>query len=209
MEFPDSLLRSISHYCPGRSSRLYPVSATKLMLVVPDRSTVVHRCVGVQNRMPLVGSFFLPLQYTATSRWFYWIVCEVGSTWPYCCCFVECCSFKLLCRIHVSLRSKFFSISFVMAPMVHPYNSTVSLEEILFYSVREVRCLPCDYVYICLSIDEILLPIYISKDFSQVSSRYDGRSKNYIQQLLIQCVYYYTSKTWCVWFCLIWFGFFI
>ena len=100
------------------------------------------------------------------------MICEMESKWPYNCCFVGCYFqdlFKSAHSILVELLSGFFSRILIRVQVVQPYRSTdtaiawknfhFTLSEIRF--PKSVNKSP-GFTYVLLSVDEILLPRYMS-----------------------------------------------
>ena len=83
--------RSLSSIAPGRSSRLYPVSAQIYCIEVQaGRPAFARPSDGVHRSMSLMSSFLLLQQCPACLVRLTWIVFVMGSRWSYSCCFVEC-----------------------------------------------------------------------------------------------------------------------
>ena len=90
-----SLILSLHPYLSSigfsRSSKLHPVSAQSwCKSVLAGRQTILRPCVGVHRRTSLMSSFLLPQQCFACFVNLTWIDFEIGSKWPYSCCFVGC-----------------------------------------------------------------------------------------------------------------------
>ena len=122
------LLFSIFHYHP--SLHVSPVS----YILRPHRAdirfccwpTLARPCIGVHKRTLLMSSSLLLLQCPPCR--FTQIVFEMGSEWPYSCCFVGRVASRICLREFViflcSSRQVFFSIHFVSVHIVHSYSST-------------------------------------------------------------------------------------
>ena len=85
----------------------------------------------VYTRMPLMSSSLL-LQQCHVCLIRLWMVWEIRGKSPYGCCFVRFCAkdlFNMARSILVPFLSTFFSIRYVSASVVHPYNSTDTAAE--------------------------------------------------------------------------------
>ena len=108
-----------------------------------------------------------------------WMVLEMGGKWPFSCCFMGCCLqdlFNLACCILVQFPSSFSSKRFVSIHTVHPYNGidTTTAWKISCYIFQDrsefhmINSLLIEIhtftrrILISVSVDEILLPIYVN-----------------------------------------------
>ena len=82
---------SLSSIAPGKSSRLYPVSAQSCCIwVLAGRPAFARTFKGVNESMSLMSSPLLLYLCPACLVRLTWIVFVMGSRWSYSCSFVEC-----------------------------------------------------------------------------------------------------------------------
>ena len=109
--------------------------------VLVGQPILAHSCEGVDWRTSLMRSYLLLLQCPTCLVRLIWMILEIGSMWPYSCCFVECCFqdlFNIAPSILVQLLSSFFSGHLVSDHVVHPYSRTdTGLGEIAFYFIGQ------------------------------------------------------------------------
>ena len=143
MDIPDPLspLFPVVHR-PGRSSRLHPVSLHSCcMYVLAGRPALTRPYAGVHRSTSLMSSFLLLQQCPACLVRLTRIDFVMGSMWPYCWCFVECCrqdSFNIARNILVQLPSSFFYSRFICVQVVHPWSSidtTAAWKKLRFIAV--------------------------------------------------------------------------
>ena len=110
-DFSLSSHQSLLSIAPGRSSKLYPVSAQSwCQYVLFDQPTLTHPCEGVHKRTLLMSLSLLLQQWPACHVCLIWMVCKMGGKWLYSCCFVGCCFqnlFKTARNIFVLYQSNF------------------------------------------------------------------------------------------------------
>ena len=86
-------MSSLSSIAPGRSSSLQPESIQSYcMYVFLGRITLTSTCEGVHRRTSLTTLFLLLQQFPAClDSSLTCMVLEIGSRYPYNCCFMGCC----------------------------------------------------------------------------------------------------------------------
>ena len=132
---------SLSCFTPDRSARLHPVRAQECCVMfwanpssrilrttsvqtlnshLTNRlcwsATLMFPCVGVHRRTSLMSSPLLHKQNRSCLVRLTWMVCEMGSKWPYNCRFLGCCLqglFKTAGSILFEVFIKLFLISFL------------------------------------------------------------------------------------------------
>ena len=121
---------------------LCPYKADKVNLCL-SANTGTSMCRVYKKRW-LICLFLLLQQYLAWFIYLTWIVCEMGSRWPYSCCFIGCCFldlFKTAPCIRVLFPLNIFFMRFVSLNVVHPYSSMTQLQlrrnSILFYGIGQ------------------------------------------------------------------------
>ena len=83
---------SLLSIVPGKSSRLYPVSAQSCcILLLAGRPTFARPCEGVHGSNSLMSSSLLHQQCPTFLFHLTLIVFVTGGRWPYSFCFVGCC----------------------------------------------------------------------------------------------------------------------
>ena len=118
------------------------ISLTSFSLFDP----IIHRsrpCEGVHKRKLLMNSSLLLQQCPACLVCLIWIVCKIGGSWLYNCCFLGCCLqdlFNIARSIFVQFPSRFFFLYPFSASMwcIHTVNLTQTFLErnsILFYQI--------------------------------------------------------------------------
>ena len=114
---------SLSSITLSMFSRLHPVSIQSWCIkVVAGRPTLARPCEGIHGRTSLMSSSLHLQQCPAYLVRLTLMVFEMGGKWPYCCCFVGCCSqdlFKIVRSILVLFPSSFFSKHFVENIHIH------------------------------------------------------------------------------------------
>ena len=141
------------------------------MLVFSGRPTLPRLCAGVHKRTSLMSwFFFLKLCPTCIVRT--WMVFEMRSKWLYSYCSVKCFTQDLFKRPHSDIEyfpSSYFFMRFVGVHVVHPYNSidTVTAWK-KFYLIDSLLIAFHLFTkrYNPLSVDEILLPIYVNRSIN-------------------------------------------
>ena len=92
-----------------------------------SQQTLVCPYIKVHRKNSFMNLSLLLQQGPACFPYLTWIICKMGSKWPYNSCFLECCFQDLLkttCSILVSFSSCFFSKCFNIVKELQPYCSS-------------------------------------------------------------------------------------
>ena len=142
------------------------------MWVCVGQTTQMCPCIGVHQRMSIMSLYLLLQQRLAYLVRLIWMVYEMGSKWPYSCCFV----FKTARSILVGFLYSFFFNRFVDVYVVQPYRNTntctawnnsrfILSERSDFYMINSLPIAVYAFpmcILTLLSIDDILLPLYMN-----------------------------------------------
>ena len=116
---------SISHQS-GRVFQMASTVSTKLLNLsfCWSANSGMFISMRVHRKTLFIRSFLLSQPYPGSLTW---MDCEMGGTWPYNCCYVECCFQGLFKTVRSNLElfsSSLFFNCFVKVHVVQPYRSS-------------------------------------------------------------------------------------